>query len=762
MLAKQKLPDKLASESSRLMNTTPRLSGGRGFLLLRWITLTLILTVSFLVIHEAPAAGTSQNKLSDGDWVYFPTNDDDKLKVIRSSDSAFTKDPASPDVARSVRKKDYFGRPGQIVTGGTNEMVQVEYKLGTVFESAKTVLAIPSALLLRCPPEQDEVGSGFEGVIRIWNGTESMPLDKQNVFEGKVGDKVTVEVKDFDRWLFVQLDFGRFPEDLNDVPPDLAKYMREAVSARRAKTLFIGLKHINQRLRVEMKELAPEGRKKAWGEVREIIAKDPILTKIAEAIKGGINWDAPDDEQGSLEKEVLKLETQILPLIQWQIGFSNKRFQELTLTLNGIVLKGLRPLNAFNEAETTRSHRPSFRDDTYQWIRFDLERRVVTEGVTAPKPDDVANAAAWSRLLGRPKLHEPMRVTLTVPDAGLELRTKVNPDIKDTPQFQLIGIEANVLYATVVVFAAILVFLAWLARKTDILRDSSGNVRPDGIEPVSLAKTQMAFWFILTAAAFAFLWVTTGDHNTINKTCLVLIGIGATTALSAAFIPSHAARGGGRNYPIAEPLHQSREAIEADIGNAIVDRLRQLNKQTNLSDPELRRRVVSVLRGLVPKDRLAGVLGEFKIAAGEAAAVPESHASVPDELDALVKVLSPATPGSDPNIPLAELAQLSRQKRDFQAMAKTSWGRLFADWLSENPSGDSYDFHRFQMLAWTLLLGLVFIAKLLGDRAMPEFSDTTLILLGISGGTYIGFKIPAALAAKKESEATEPKVETAG
>jgi len=51
------------------------------------------------------------------------------------------------------------------------------------------------------------------------------------------------------------------------------------------------------------------------------------------------------------------------------------------------------------------------------------------------------------------------------------------------------------------------------------------------------------------------------------------------------------------------------------------------------------------------------------------------------------------------------------------------------------------------MLAWTLILGFVFVAKVLADRAMPEFSATTLSLLGISAGTYLGFKMPAAGAA---------------
>lgn len=51
-------------------------------------------------------------------------------------------------------------------------------------------------------------------------------------------------------------------------------------------------------------------------------------------------------------------------------------------------------------------------------------------------------------------------------------------------------------------------------------------------------------------------------------------------------------------------------------------------------------------------------------------------------------------------------------------------------------------FHRFQMLAWTVVLGIIFIGQVYKELAMPEFSETLLSLMGISAGTYIGLKIP--------------------
>lgn len=55
--------------------------------------------------------------------------------------------------------------------------------------------------------------------------------------------------------------------------------------------------------------------------------------------------------------------------------------------------------------------------------------------------------------------------------------------------------------------------------------------------------------------------------------------------------------------------------------------------------------------------------------------------------------------------------------------------------------GDGMAFHRFQILVWTLILGAVFVVGTYRTLAMPQFDDTLLALLGISGGTYLGFKL---------------------
>ena len=63
------------------------------------------------------------------------------------------------------------------------------------------------------------------------------------------------------------------------------------------------------------------------------------------------------------------------------------------------------------------------------------------------------------------------------------------------------------------------------------------------------------------------------------------------------------------------------------------------------------------------------------------------------------------------------------------------WNDLVTD-----ASGPS--FHRFQMISWTVILGILFLAGVYENLAMPVFSGTMLALMGISAGTYLGFKFP--------------------
>ncbi|MEQ1748656.1 MAG: mannonate dehydratase, partial [Prosthecobacter sp.] len=60
--------------------------------------------------------------------------------------------------------------------------------------------------------------------------------------------------------------------------------------------------------------------------------------------------------------------------------------------------------------------------------------------------------------------------------------------------------------------------------------------------------------------------------------------------------------------------------------------------------------------------------------------------------------------------------------------------------------------HRFQMLAWTLVLAVVFVNGVIIEYAMPVFTKELLGLMGISSGVYVGFKLKEGNVAAEETD----------
>lgn len=66
------------------------------------------------------------------------------------------------------------------------------------------------------------------------------------------------------------------------------------------------------------------------------------------------------------------------------------------------------------------------------------------------------------------------------------------------------------------------------------------------------------------------------------------------------------------------------------------------------------------------------------------------------------------------------------------------------NWLRDIITDDSgaVAVHRLQNLLWTFVLGVVFVVSVAHVLSMPTFNETLLALMGISGATYLGFKLP--------------------
>jgi len=65
--------------------------------------------------------------------------------------------------------------------------------------------------------------------------------------------------------------------------------------------------------------------------------------------------------------------------------------------------------------------------------------------------------------------------------------------------------------------------------------------------------------------------------------------------------------------------------------------------------------------------------------------------------------------------------------------------------------------HRFQMAAWTLVLGVVFVMQVFRELSMPMFDETLLGLMGLSSATYIALKTTEPIAPKPDN-ANQPKL----
>jgi len=323
--------------------------------------------------------------------------------------------------------------------------------------------AEPLKYLLKPCPAQGGYGA-FMGVTRIWRGDSTSALDEQVIHQAQIGDTVTVEIKNLDGWLFQQFDFGRLREDLEPPPPSLKDVLSKITLSRRCLELLTSIYRVNTMLQeIDTRE--------DWKQVLSNIEDNDIL----EEIKNADPKTALITSQTELADErKWDLQRVFLPLKVWEEHLTSKRFRQLTLTLNDIVLTGITPSNADDMVEAVHGKRPSEWDDLYQWATFKLARKDVSAAVSDDeKTEALKNDAAWLELVGKPRLHMPCKVSLKLPDQNLELPTKIVIGAKASDaKFDLIGITMERLSWAILAFVAVVGFLGWLALTTNILRDT--------------------------------------------------------------------------------------------------------------------------------------------------------------------------------------------------------------------------------------------------------------------------------------------------
>ena len=207
----------------------------------------------------------------------------------------------------------------------------------------------------------------------------------------------------------------------------------------------------------------------------------------------------------------------------------------------------------------------------------------------------------------------------------------------------------------------------------------------DGPAPAtySLGRCQMAWWFLLILIGYVLIWLISGDRDAITESLLVLMGISAGTGLSAVLINS----GGGT------------AALTQAASEQLALQVARQNGQAKLG-----------------------------AASDVVKADPTNAVAQKQLLDAQAELM--AIDG--------KLLYATNLLNNTLATARTKG--LLRDILSDGEG--KFGLHRFQIVVWTFVLGIIFMSSVVIELSMPTFSPTLLTLMGISAGTYIGFKFP--------------------
>ena len=290
------------------------------------------------------------------------------------------------------------------------------------------------------------------------------------------------------------------------------------------------------------------------------------------------------------------------------------------------------------------------------------------------------NKKVWTDLLGAP--------------VGMRRPVSLSVGLETGSAFDSVHPEGNPVSLTVIspiygILALLIIFvtlalLLWLVRKTNIIREPGPPPAPGKHRPYNLGRAQMAFWFFLIYTSYMAIWLVTSALDTITASLLALMGISAGTAL----------------------------------GEALIDTGKDTAKANQLRD-----------------------LTAEKLALEQS--ITEAQSQV-DTLNAAPAAATDQMTRDTLNRQLIDgrtrIGQIDQQLRRLNSQQSATVSSGFLRDILADSSG--YSFHRFQIFAWTIVLGVIFLSTVYNNLTMPEFSSTLLGLMGLSAGTYIGFKFP--------------------
>ncbi len=253
------------------------------------------------------------------------------------------------------------------------------------------------------------------------------------------------------------------------------------------------------------------------------------------------------------------------------------------------------------------------------------------------------------------------------------------PVIGKDNNFTLVIIKPVTLVVSILILLFLLVILIWLGKNTEMLREPFSVAENGKNRPYSLALTQMAFWYYLIVSSIIFLFLITKEFPEINSSILILIGISSLTALSSTAINS------------SRISDTKEKAINLTAEKkTLSDRIQEINT------------ILSSQKNLAP-DKIIEMNKEKM----------DSEKRLNEVIETL------------PHFRFKDSIYFSKS--------------FFKDLVSDSTG---VSLHRFQIAVWTLVLSIFFVYSVWSTLKMPDFNETLLALMGISSGTYIGFKIP--------------------
>ena len=288
------------------------------------------------------------------------------------------------------------------------------------------------------------------------------------------------------------------------------------------------------------------------------------------------------------------------------------------------------------------------------------------------------NADAWQPLLDAPSF-TPRKVVVGVSLTKAKPGESASAAATAAEPFNLVLLSGWALAAGVVAVALVVAAVWAGATRTNILKDALLPQLAPAEQPFSLGRWQMAWWFTLIFAAFVFLFFLLWDYNTLTAQSLKLMGLSGATAIFAVAIDA------AKDTPISA----ANEMLRAIGLNTYADVLKL--------DEEIANRQRQLAADPPP----------------DAATALRLQTEITDRLNK------------------------KRTWRDItRPFVTEGWYRD----LTTDINGPAL--HRLQVFVWTLAIGVLFVIEVYRNLSLPMFSDTLLVLMGITSAGYLGFKYP--------------------